>query len=457
MRRDILDNTVNLDDMFKSEEKIEPTVVGGAMGMEPIEIEPVEEVVSFDIDTILDEWSYRCASGFPTYGKTEDMLHLQSILDERAISLPFERITEAPKTITRKISNTKQHPIFNAEYLNMLYPKHSKSIMDAYRTYGSKSKALGLFGTATSLPQLLKMIANNTTDPLFKELYKISSVSGAEGGEAQTSGRGGLGKGEVLCVLLTKGGRSGGTSGTDLDSESGRVSAEIKAGAAKNFKVPLAASRITPFESQRELRKFFGLIEEVKDMDEYSKFLETIQNELGEARMVMQDGVYFGKKPTPSDINMTEYNNLRKFFIGCHKYFYKSTNTSDDTLYIDVDSPTDDDVLLQAKLKSPKTVKAIKSKSTVELDVITKDVDAIRTFKKFEYKLKNHPFVRELNGLDKITDIDLNKILQNKYIIFHEPSQGTLNAPIMIDSVDSSHTPKVLGYTLNQVMIGYKP
>jgi hypothetical protein len=100
MRRDILDNTVNLDDMFKSEEKIEPTVVGGAMGMEPIEIEPVDEVVSFDIDTVLEEWSYRCASGFPTYGKTEDMLHLQSILDERNVPLPFERITEEPKFVS---------------------------------------------------------------------------------------------------------------------------------------------------------------------------------------------------------------------------------------------------------------------------------------------------------------------------------------------------------------------
>ena len=102
MRRDILDNTVNLDDMFKSEEKIEPTVVGGAMGMEPIEIEPVEEVVSFDIDTILDEWSYRCASGFPTYGKTEDMLHLQNILDERAIPLPFERIMMVNEDVASK-------------------------------------------------------------------------------------------------------------------------------------------------------------------------------------------------------------------------------------------------------------------------------------------------------------------------------------------------------------------
>jgi hypothetical protein len=436
-------DAINLDDLIKSEEKIEPTVVGGAMGMEPI---PVEEHVSVNTEHILEEWSYRCESGYPTYGKQEDMIHLQNILDENNIPLPFERITEAT-----------MHPIFNAEYLNVLYPKHSRAIMDAYRKYGAKSKNLNLFGTATSLSQLLKIISNNTEDPLFKELYKISSVSGAEGGESDTSGRGGLGKGEVLCVLLTKGGKSGGTSGTDLDSNSGRVSAEIKAGKAKNFKVPLAAARITPFESQKELRRLYALIETVNDMSEYPKFLETIQNELGDNKMVLSDGVYFAKKSTPSDINMTEYNNLRKFFIGCHKYFYASTNKADDTLYVDIDAPSGQDALLQAKLRTPKSVNAIKAKGTVELDVITKDIDAIKTFKNFEYKLKRHPFVYKLNGFDETTNADLDTILRNKYIVFHEPSSGQLASPILIDSINSSYTPKVLGYTLNQVIIGYKP
>jgi hypothetical protein len=349
------------------------------------------------------------------------------------------------------------HPIFNAQYLNELYPKHSKAIMDAYRQFGAKSSNLDLFGTITSLSDLLASISDNLNDPLFKALYKISSVSGAEGTEGDTSGRGGLGKGEVLCVLLTNGGKSGGTSGTDLDSESGQVTAEIKAGKSKNFKVPLAAARIVPFQSQRELRKLYNLIEEVKDMDEYSKFLESIQNELGDIKMIKQDGVYFGKKPTPSEINQTEYNNLQKFFFGCYKYFYKNKGNTDDTIYIDIDSPAGQDALLQAKLKSPATVDAIKSNSKVELDVLTKDVDAIKTFKVFEYKLKQHPFVKDPKGLDTVTKNDLNTLLSNSYIVFHETSQGTLPAPILIQSVNSQYEPKVLGYTLNQVIVGFKP
>ena len=112
---------------------------------------------------------------------------------------------------------------------------------------------------------------------------------------------------------------------------------------------------------------------------------------------------------------------------------------------------------MQAKLKSPATVDAIKSNSKVELDVLTKDVDAIKTFKVFEYKLKQHPFVKDPKGLDTVTKNDLNTLLSNSYIVFREASQGTLPAPILIQSVNSQYEPKVLGYTLNQVIVGFKP
>jgi hypothetical protein len=91
---------IDLDNLFKSEEKIEPTVVGGAMGMEPI---PVEEHVSVNTEHILEEWSYRCESGYPIYGKREDMIHLQNILDENNIPLPFNRITEDDTNIHTEV------------------------------------------------------------------------------------------------------------------------------------------------------------------------------------------------------------------------------------------------------------------------------------------------------------------------------------------------------------------
>jgi hypothetical protein len=327
--------------------------------------------------------------------------------------------------------------------------------MDAFRLHGSKSKNLDKFGTVTSLEKLMQLIGSNTSDPLFGALYTISSVSGKEGGEAETSGRGGLGKGEVLCVLLTKGGKSGGTAGTDLDSESGQVQAEIKAGKATNFKVPMAAARITKFQSQAELRKLYGMVESVKDTDEWPKFLDAVQEELGEDKMVIDDGVYFAKKPTPSNINFTEYKNLRKFFKGCHSYFYKSKGKADDSVYIDIDSPSGDDALIQAKLKSPKSVAAIQPNGKVELDVVTKDVDAIRVFKLFEYRLKQHPFVVNANEFDKTSLKDLQGLLKNKYIVFHEKTKGQLATPILIENIGAPYNPMVIGYTLDQVIIKF--
>ena len=447
-------NTVDLDEQFATGIKYQLRDTVQSI----VDTVEVNQLPLPDFDVILREWSYRCDSGYPTIGKKSDMIHLQEILSEMGIENPYTKIKmiEAPETSDSSLSSTTNpHKIFNATYLNDLYPKHSKSIMDVYRMYGSKSKTLDVFGTVTSLEDLIQVITQNINDPLFKALYTISSVSGKEGGEAETSGRGGLGKGEVLCVLLTNGGKSGGTAGTDLDSENGQVRAEIKAGKATNFKVPMAAARITKFESQAQLRKLYGMVESVKDTDEWVKFLDTIQQELGQDKMEIDDGVYFAKKPTPSNINFTEYKNLRKFFKGCHSYFYGSKSKTDDTVYIDIDSPSGDGALLQAKLKSPKSVAAIQSNGKVELDVFTKDVDAIRVFKLFEYHLKQHPFVVNATAFDETSLTDLQGLLKNKYIVFHEKVKGQLAAPILIENIGAPHNPMIIGYTLDQVIIKF--
>lgn len=88
---------IDLDSFF-NEDTIEPQVVGGAMGMQPIALdEPVEETIdemtTFNIESVIEEWAFRCNNGYPIYGKMEDMIHLQNILDERSIPLPFNRIT----------------------------------------------------------------------------------------------------------------------------------------------------------------------------------------------------------------------------------------------------------------------------------------------------------------------------------------------------------------------------
>ena len=160
MRNDTLDNMIDLDNLFKSEEKIEPTVVGGAMGMEPI---PVEEHISINTERILEEWSYRCESGYPTYGKREDMIHLQNILDENNIPLPFERITEAdffpddlnklPKTLLQKLLKAKKQKQFDMFLRNL--PGGQTPIM---------------------MINFLKGLSPSEQDEFVKKLYSVKSV-----------------------------------------------------------------------------------------------------------------------------------------------------------------------------------------------------------------------------------------------------------------------------------------
>jgi hypothetical protein len=459
MKKDISVKTIDLDNLLNEDVAKQPEQLTESVS------EPVQEKPNMDWDAIIAEWFYRLPKGYAEQPYSDSELRVldqvvyeynnggfKPVINEAS---PKRRVTAKKKTIASKATTSKPHPIFNKEYLDGIYPKHSKAIMDAYRAHGKDSSNLNKFGKATSLDTLMNVIGNNTSDPLFKALFGISSVSGKEGEAAETSGRGGLGKGEVLCVLLTKGGMSGGTAGTDLDSTDGSVRAEVKAGESSTFKVPMAAARITKFQSQSELRKLYALVESVKDTDEWPKFLNNIQKELGSDAMELDGGVYFGKKPTPSNINQTEYSNIRKFFKGCNSYFFKSKDKADDSLYIDIDNPSGEDALLQAKLKTPKTIAAIKPNSNVELNVVTKDVDAIRVFKMFEYRLKKHPFVAKANEFDKTAMRDLRTLLSNKYIIFHEKPKGVLPKPILIEDIGAPYNAQIVAYTLDQVVIKF--
>jgi len=59
-----------------------------------------------DIDYILQEWSWRCARGYPDYSNVSDRLKLQEVLDEMGIELPFKRIQEADDRSTKSKKST---------------------------------------------------------------------------------------------------------------------------------------------------------------------------------------------------------------------------------------------------------------------------------------------------------------------------------------------------------------
>jgi hypothetical protein len=202
-------DAINLDDLIKSEEKIEPTVVGGAMGMEPI---PVEEHVSINSEHILEEWSYRCESGYPTYGKQEDMIHLQNILDENNIPLPFERITEAqffpddlnklPKTLLQKLVKAKKQKQFNTFLENL--PGGQTPVM---------------------MINFLKGLSSSEQDEFVKKLYSVKSVEDIDKADYSTGVTSklfnlepkGIGKAELFLAMMVANSKvSGGGESYDL-------------------------------------------------------------------------------------------------------------------------------------------------------------------------------------------------------------------------------------------------
>jgi len=443
--------------LTKSQDNAQETVI----------IESVVETVipKINYDAILTEWSYRCDSGYPTIGKKSDMIHLQEILKEMGIENPFPKVklTEARATSKKPATTNKTHKIFNAEYINNVYPKHGSAIMQAYRKYGPQSKNLDKFGTATSLEMLLSMIADGVDDPLYQALYVVSSVSGAEGAEADTSGRGGLGKGEVLCVLLTKGGRSGGTSGTDLSSESGKVVAEIKAGPSTNFKIPFVAKRVARLPTLSKLDDIYAICKPVIAAvpKSWDKFM-TDRNESVDNQMIIKNDnqtkmtsylFNSGYAPSNGNINGLELNNYKLFFKACHELYYgNSVDADNEDLYIDVDSPSGDDTLLRGKLSSPKDLKKIDQGGKVSFNVTTAKSSNSRIFQQFENNLRDHEYVKNPNKFEKDMQADCTLLLGKfKYIIFHEKPKGKLTAPFIM--IPGSTDVKITTFTLGSVAI----
>lgn len=442
---------IDLDSILnpKVEETKQPEIISESVTVQPVALPPVE------IDAILSEWAWRCDKGYPDYNNKSDMIKLQEVLDEIGIALPFKRITEK--------SLPKTHKIFNAEYINSVYPKHGSAIMQAYRKYGPQSENLNKFGTATSLEMLLSMIADGVSDPLYQALYTVSSVSGAEGAEADTSGRGGLGKGEVLCVLLTKGGKSGGTSGTDLSSESGNVVAEVKAGPSTNFKIPFVAKRVARLTTLSKLDDIYSICKPAITgvPKSWDKFMADRNESVNKQMIIKNDNqtkmtsylFNSGYAPSNGNINGLELNNYKLFFKACHELYYgNSVDADNEDLYIDVDSPSGDDTLLRGKLSSPKDLKKIDQGGKVSFSVTTSKSSNSRIFQQFENKLRDHEYVKNPNKFEKDLQADCKLLLGKfKYIIFHEKPKGKLTAPFIM--VPGSSNVKITTFTLGSVAI----
>lgn len=160
MKKDIL--LKDLDDLFNPQE----------MQIVPIELnESVTETsvpvqLNIDYDKLISEWSYRCRRGYPIWGDIEDMLVLQTILEEYNIPLPFKRITA--KSVINN-ANTKvlhgRKPVVTENSNVVTKNDIIKQIKSTKLSDSDLQKINQLIITAIYKPQVIKYLASKNIVP----------------------------------------------------------------------------------------------------------------------------------------------------------------------------------------------------------------------------------------------------------------------------------------------------
>jgi hypothetical protein len=407
-------DAINLDDLIKSEEKIEPTVVGGAMGMEPI---PVEEHVSVNTEHILEEWSYRCESGYPTYGKREDMIHLQNILDERSIPLPFERITEEPMFISDYDLIAKDFgKLYKAMPSDAKKVKFSKFI-DDMPTALRKSFAETV---RTLTPSEMKLFTSK-----FKTLKNVEALNNVSYKPYQklwdTYVGQAIGKGELFISFMVDNATVQGST-ESFDIGDGGKKYEVKSLdvlSSKSGKVvagnirPGAEGKASRFKYTKQLMDFFELIISLKDPEIRANLLTIGDKKAMERIVTIIDSVTTTKPKnkelvtlSPGDVPMSMWPPVYAAAKELKKLKSTPVNKNMSTSRIAIKGAGAD---AQYWVR-PEDVKSIEKsagkKQDINIQVGTPVTDETRDAKILLSNLFSHPFVTSpasfVNGLAQI-------------------------------------------------------
>ena len=134
---------IDLDSFF-NEDTIEPQVVGGAMGMEPIALdEPVEETIDIDIHKIVTEWSYRLPAGYPKVKngifEEADVQILNNVLNELYPGIKFD---------TSVLLESRPHEHTDLKYI----PIDARELMSKWNTVQIDPEALVKFPLYNTTP-----------------------------------------------------------------------------------------------------------------------------------------------------------------------------------------------------------------------------------------------------------------------------------------------------------------
>ena len=298
-------------------------------------------------------------------------------------------------------------------------------------------------------------------------MYNVAAVDSQEG--QRESGRGAMGRGEVLIGFLSQK-ESGGTGGAD--NAIGGVQFEVKASDAKTIKVPLAAKRIDRLESLKKLDDVYFVCKPVIELTDgedspWNKFIKEIfaDPKINKQASKLKEGDKIGGQylfdagiaPSGGNINKQELKNFKFFFEVLHNKYSEPSKSADNEYYINLDSITGTDKFLKGVLKNPNDINNIEVGKELVITVVSDKNEDTDDLRRMEAQLRQLPYIKNPSRFDEDLTSDVSKLLANRYIVFHETKGGGADAkvpvPVLLDPTDK----RVVfgGFSLNAAIVDF--
>jgi hypothetical protein len=333
------------------------------------------------IDSILNEWSYRCSDGIVDMNNPTKRSILDVILKENGVELDEKTSPRSAKYFAQQ----KQEPEVNTDPENKAEDKNTweyvedvlKNEADIKDDILSEIKAIYLASdpaTKVKFHENFRKFNINQIDDIFSIFKDYINVG---------SGKTGIGKGEYTTILGLENSRSGGTSEKDIHVGSDIY--DVKELAAGQFRTGNTGS-ITNTPFQKNLNYLLSLLEPLMSKGDNESIKE-------------------GKKKGAS------IDEKIQSIIGYYNNAYKRGNISKGVLD-DIREITE--ALNKKEIESKGYVKVNDKK--FEIDKIISNEKGIPTSialgleigeeKAINLKLKNHPWVKDPSNMDN----DFNNI-----------------------------------------------
>jgi hypothetical protein len=199
MKKDTLVNMIDLDDILnpKTEKETTPLMTESVQ-----HIEPVAETVAVDWDEIITEWFYRLPKGYADQPYTESEL---KVLDQ--VIMEYKSGGFKPVIKEDRASNDMMNAIEAVLDTLRIETGFSDNIL-------SQIRAVFLKLSTTEQKAFLANFRNNTLDTFIKGGYKTFTKFFSI--VPTNKAAGGMGRGEVMCILGIKNSRSGGNHEHDV-------------------------------------------------------------------------------------------------------------------------------------------------------------------------------------------------------------------------------------------------